>query len=394
MPGKTAKQQTMVVGAAALIALNAQSGAVPDWIMLIPAGDNGVVSTVDGRGPFKISNPNELANVSMSSSIGGRLVVDENHSTDLAAPVGGSAPARGWITALEARDDGIWGKVDWTDAGKALLADRSYRFISPVFYGDKNDNVTKILRASLTNTPNLRGMASLHSQENEMDLLEQLRKLLGLADDADAEAVIAKVKSLSGDQVTTAAALAPIAKAAGLKDGADGAAIVTAVTQLKSGTALQSIAKAAGLKDDADAASIVTAVTTLAAGKGETIVALQSELTAVTKRLNDHVGSAAKEKAVAFVDGAIREGRVGVKPMRDHYITRHSSSATAAADVEKEIAALPKLSGSNIVDAVQPQIKDGKIALSSEQIATANLLGIKPDDFAKTLAAELATSAT
>ncbi|MGY6517055.1 phage protease, partial [Vibrio parahaemolyticus] len=74
-----------------------------------------------------------------------------------------SAPARGWIVALQARRDGIWGKVEWTPEGRKLVP--GYRGISPVIRHDKQSGrIDAILRASLTNTPNLSGLVTLHSE--------------------------------------------------------------------------------------------------------------------------------------------------------------------------------------------------------------------------------------
>ena len=41
-------------------------------------------------------------------------------------PLVGASTARGWIVNLEARDDGLWGQVEWTAHGSALMADKAY----------------------------------------------------------------------------------------------------------------------------------------------------------------------------------------------------------------------------------------------------------------------------
>jgi phage I-like protein len=343
------------------LSLNAEAGA-PDWVMLFPAGADGVVTTVDGRGPYRAANLAALADASLQAA-GGKLAIDECHSTDLAAPKGLPAPARGWVVAAEARDDGLWGRVDWTDIGRDLVAGHAYRGISPVFAHDPKGNVLRFLRASLTNTPNLRGIAALHSESEgvTMDLVK-LRELLGLGGDADEAAILAAIRALK-EKPALQSALAPIAKAA-------------------------------GLKDDADAIAIATAVTTLAARASQdqaaTITALQAELATVTTSLNTLTTERARERATAYVDGELARGRVGIKPMRDHYIARHS--AGQAADVEKEIGAMPILGPSGArVD--PPASKDGKVALNSEQLHTCKLLGIDPEAYRKTLEAEQAEQA-
>ncbi len=93
-------------------------------------------------------------------------VIDENHSTDIAAPHGLPAPARGWFTDFETRAHGTWGKVEWNEAGKALVADRAYRGISPVIVHDKNRTVLAITRASLISRPNLKGLTALHQESD------------------------------------------------------------------------------------------------------------------------------------------------------------------------------------------------------------------------------------
>jgi len=199
-----------------------------------------------------------------------------------------------------------------------------------------------------------------------MDLLAQLRALLGLDDTADEAAVIAKIKDLKG--------------------GGDATAMNAAVSKALN-AALSPIAQAAGLAADADAAAIALAVSKAAAPDTNPVIrSLQSELASVTTKLNAVLGDTAKEKAIAFVDGAIRELRVGVKPLRDHYIARHMADPAA---VEKELNSFPRL-GESGATLLSPEPKDGQVSLNAEQLNVAKVLGIKPEDYAKTLAAERA----
>ena len=69
--------------------------------------------------------------------------------------VGGTAKAAGWIKAMELRDDGIWGQIEWTESGAAAVAGKEYRYLSPVFTFDKSGQVKRLLRASLINNPAL-----------------------------------------------------------------------------------------------------------------------------------------------------------------------------------------------------------------------------------------------
>ncbi|MET4206862.1 phage protease [Bradyrhizobium sp. LA2.1] len=336
MSGKnTSTALNTVRGVGVEIAFSAQ-GAVPEWIMIVPAGKGGVIETVDGRGPYRMQDAAHLAAESMKAAPGGQFVLDETHATDLAATEGRPAPARGWFTDLQARADGIYARVDWNAAGKALMADKAYRFISPVFAHDKAGNIMRVLRASLTNTPNLIGMAALNTQEtSDMDLLAQIRQALGLGDTADETAVITTIKALNAGGT----AMQSISTAFGLAKDASGETVLSTVK--KAADALASVAKAAGLQNASDPAAVVSAVEKLATGVPDQVKALQSELSTVTTRLNTAIATSAKERAEVFVDGEIARGRMGVKALRDHYIARHSVSPESAAVVETEIKAFP-----------------------------------------------------
>jgi len=300
------------------VALHAAAdGSAPEWINLLPAGK---IETQDGRGPYTVNDMAALAAQSLAAA-GGKLPVDENHATDFAAPKGAPSPALGWIVELQARNDGLWGRVQWGKAGQALIADHAYRGISPVFEHDKNNRVLRVLRASLTNTPNLRNLVSLHAEGVDMEeLLKKLRTLLGLPDDAENDAIYSAVSAVMS------AAAADKAKAA-------------------SGTAAQSqIARALGLKEDAETALVVHTATSLAATQGKDgdarVTALQSELTNVTTQFTALQSQVARDRATAFVDAKIAEGRIGVKPLREHYIEQHAKDP---ARVEKELNAFAKV---------------------------------------------------
>ncbi len=348
----------------------AQGADVPEWIHLLPTLA-GAIRTVDGRGPYSMAAAEDIISASFNSK--DALEVDINHSTFLAARNGGRSDAVGWIVEMQARKDGIWGKVDWTKAGAALVAEKAYRRISPALGLDPTNlkKVISLLNVSLVNRANLHGLTALNQQqENQMDWIKFLAGLLALKDDA------------TEDQIKSALKKKLSAKtAAGDGDKGD-----------EGKKALQSqlgeIGAALGLGQDVEAGAILAAVKLKGeAGEAGTgaIIALQSEIADLTTQLNSVSAAQSKDKATAFVDGEIKKGRAGVKPLRDHYIAMHMQDALR---VEKEIGALPVLSGSGAL-ATPPEIKDGKIALNSEQANFAKMLGVDPDAYAKTLAQEL-----
>lgn len=321
---------------------------VPDWIHLLPAG--AAIMTGDNRGPYRVTDPQEV----VAGAVGKKLPIDENHAIDWAAPRGEPSPARGYILELQARDDGIWGRVEWTEAGRALMADRAYLGISPAVIHDGDKRIFGIARASLTNKPNLRGLTALHMESN-MDL-SALAKTLGLAEDATMEAILAAVGKLTANPVAVdlQSQIGQIGVALGVTEGATPEAILAA-------------AKTAGKADDKTV-----------------IIALQSELTTLATKLNEVTTTGAKTRAESFVDAEIKRGRVGVKPLREHYIAMHMEDA---ARVEKEITALPVLGHGNTIVPSLP-VKEGEIALQSEHAEAAKALGLDPKTYAAALKAD------
>jgi phage I-like protein len=136
------------------------------------------------------------------------LPIDENHSTDLSAPKGGSSPAFGWMKNLCADNSGaIWANVEWTERGRDALAKKEYRFISPVFLCNEKGEIILILRAALTNSPNL-DLPALNSErlENintEESMYKALLAALGLSETATEAEALAAVKSLNAAKTAT-----------------------------------------------------------------------------------------------------------------------------------------------------------------------------------------------
>ncbi|WP_198924981.1 phage protease, partial [Nitrospirillum viridazoti] len=179
-------------------------GGVPDWIMIMPAG---TVRGADGRGPYTLKDPQPVI---AASVLPGRPVpADFDHQTVFATANGSTAPAAGWIEQMEGRDGALWAKVDWNDDGRQAIASKRYRYISPTFRHDQAGNVMVIASVALTNNPNLTelpAIASRTGQGETMDeFLKALRKALGLADDANQDAIL---QACRGGATATASVLA------------------------------------------------------------------------------------------------------------------------------------------------------------------------------------------
>lgn len=319
--------------------LLAQGASVPDWIHLVPAG---TFRGVDGRGPWRLRDAQAVINASIPPDSNVKLPIDENHAIDVATKAGLPSPARGWIVELQAREDGIYGRVEWNDSGVQLMSDRAYGGISPVFTASKVDGtVLRILRAALTNTPNLTQLDTLNSQQETGMDLASVRKALGLPETADEAACLAAIAANATATSTHSQVLGRIAQAAGL----DAAAAPDAVV-----TALQTRQQAGDPKALADQ-----------------VVSLQTQLTTLQQDTR-------KKDATAFVDGAIKAGKP-IAPLRDHYITRHMADATA---VEKEIGALVSINAGGVAVVLNAKGEpDGDEATPAEKQVAAKM-GIDP----------------
>lgn len=229
--------------------------------MIVPKGEYphpaGVVQVIDDAA---------IAKMAASFDPSAKLLFDFDHYSDLsnaqreavkAAGVQLPSDAAGWVTALEAKPDGLYGDVEWTGDGARALANGTYRFRSPVFrrrdveiIGDGRVRPTALFKVGLTNEPNMRSLPALAnadhpesvsgpsvenaaiSNREENDMEDEMKKKLiaelGLAEDASdeqiAEAVAAKkaeaadmanrITALEAEKTTLANRIADIEKAA------------------------------------------------------------------------------------------------------------------------------------------------------------------------------------
>lgn len=179
------------------LALNAD-GSAPEWVELLPAGP--LIAGRDGR---RWIVDDVQAVLDASQPAGAPFPIDWEHSTDLRAPNGQEAPAAGWVDRLELRDGAIWGRVEWTPRAAAQIASREYRYLSPVFAYDPDTLViVRLLRAGLTNHPNLDLTALNHHQEASPMALAAILAALGLPETATAEQAVTAINTLHTERQT------------------------------------------------------------------------------------------------------------------------------------------------------------------------------------------------
>ncbi len=171
-------------------------GGAPEWVELLPAGPE--VEGRDGRN-WRFDDAAAVAAASMDGSK--ELPIDWEHSTELKAPQGEPAPAAGWITALEARNGALWGKVEWTERGREAVASREYRYLSPVFLFEKSsDRILQLMSAGLTNSPNLR-MSALNQRGQGVTMdIKKILAALGLAEDATEDQAVTAINTLKSER--------------------------------------------------------------------------------------------------------------------------------------------------------------------------------------------------
>jgi phage I-like protein len=124
-------------------------GIAPALVQLLPAG---TFSGRDGRGPYRLDVQSVLSEF---SKWGMPLAIDFEHQAIHAPENGNPAPAAGWISQLESKPDGIWGRVEWTAKSTAMITAKEYRYLSPVFDHTNDGTVARLTGAGLTNNPNL-----------------------------------------------------------------------------------------------------------------------------------------------------------------------------------------------------------------------------------------------
>jgi phage I-like protein len=164
----------------------ATAAAISDFQMILPVG----VFKTAKYGELEITR--EMAHSIVenwtSKVMGERLpFIDTDHD---------QGAANGWIVELQARDDGVYARVDWTDLGRENVENKRYRYFSAMIAKHVNiqtgDEIWPVLKAvSLTNTPVMDNMPAVtlsdkgahgdagnHSREECMDF-EALLKAFG-----------------------------------------------------------------------------------------------------------------------------------------------------------------------------------------------------------------------
>lgn len=319
-------------------------GAGGRWIMLLPKGE---FAGRDGRGPWNAGDEADLRTIVQSTlkrAGSTEIVIDYDHQTMFGAVpgVGGRAPAAGWIKEFDVRSDGLWGRVEWTEAAAQAIKAGEYRYISPVYQFLKSGQVLHLLSAGLTNVPNLdlAAVAASAQSTNQEENMDKIALALGLAQGASEGEILAAINSV----LTSTAAMAV---AVGLDKSAKPDAILTAVQAAKT-----------SLPDPAKYVPI------------EQVTAMQADI----KTLKD---ATAVEKAETAVNKAIADGKLQ-PALKEWGISLHKADA---AKFDDYVAKSPVLTAAQRATAAPPAKTDGQ--LDEADIAIMSQLGISREDMLK-----------
>jgi len=188
--------------------ISAQDG----WTLLAPHGDH---PHPDG---LQRVNADAVSRMLAAWDADGRpeIPIDFDHRTYTRTDDTESA---GWIQALEARANGLYGRVRWTDAGEAALQGGRYRQLSPTWLVRTADSMdhgatrvvapVKLLNVALTNQPNIQGLPMLSNSQRASapnpkteTVMNDVYKALGLKDGATEQEAAKAVADLKAREAT------------------------------------------------------------------------------------------------------------------------------------------------------------------------------------------------
>ncbi len=137
------------------------------WIHIVPFGEHphscGVIQVIDRKACDAMMSAFDARRVKEGEAFAGVLLDYDHFSMDTDKP----SEAAGWIVELSARDDGLWGRVRWTDTGLKAVEGGRYRLVSAVFPRMEDMEVVdaelnkrrplELRSCALTNEPNIKG---------------------------------------------------------------------------------------------------------------------------------------------------------------------------------------------------------------------------------------------
>jgi len=171
------------------------------WLQAFPVGEYS--HPLYGKIKMTFERAKTMASNVIKNVRGIDIAIDYGHDS--------GGPAAGWVSSAEARPDGLWLFVEWTDEAAGDIREGKYRYFSPEYVdqwkhpesGTKFKDV--LLGGGLTNRPFLKGIMPVNLSEvlgedpnpteqlegGDMEkFLETLRKKFKLAEDASEDDIL------------------------------------------------------------------------------------------------------------------------------------------------------------------------------------------------------------
>ncbi|MDP8040098.1 MULTISPECIES: phage protease [Pasteurellaceae] len=173
----------------------------------------------EGKGGWYVDDSNGYALAEQINSLPIRLMIDYEHQTLFIKENGKENPAAGWFIKTEyISGQGIFVDVEWTEKAHSQIKNKEYRYISPLFFADKDGKVVEVINAALTNRPALHNLDEAlalserlnQTKDNSMNFKDLLIKLFALGADATDEQIEAQVTALSKQATDSKVALSAV----------------------------------------------------------------------------------------------------------------------------------------------------------------------------------------
>lgn len=292
---------TNPAGSAVMLHTIDLNGVVPAEIQMLPYG----VFNTPKYGKLIVDDESVTSVMGMAMGQTNDMVIDYEHQSFAEPPI--AAPAAGWVkikNLINKGKQGIWAIVDWTPKAKELIANKEYRYFSPVTWTRNSDGkVLGLMGGGLTNLPNIDGMVPLTNKSlqagkpaslqadltshKEGQSMKALAALLGLPETATEEEIAAAIKKLIETASGGGAAVATnkaVVTALGLAETAQESEITGTIMAMKAGSTqhadllvqVNSLKTRLAARDEADIEVLVNSAIA-GDGKGAKLLPAQKE---------------------------------------------------------------------------------------------------------------------
>lgn len=312
---------------------NADKREVPTEVRLFVRGEND--ST---KGTFTFDDESAASVLANYRERGIDVGVDYEHQSLSDPPI--EAPAAGWCSGIEVRDDGLYAVgIRWTERARQMLEAGEYRYFSPAFE-HVGGHVRALINFALTNNPALHAIPALvaasHMHQEDTMACEACTALTARLNSMEEEckALRAKLSAFEDKDKEKMSAVALRATVLSLTGKGDDAEAIGAIQGLKA--AHEELSRVKNELAAAKTAKLTTEFSALlddAAKAGKVPPAQRAFWEGVAKE--DGL-----EKAVARLRGFVDTAVVVVKTEQ----TQQPEAGLALTEQQKHIA---KLSGSD-----------------------------------------------